>query len=553
MNQRLMKREKTVFESALLSLRPPTLACFRGQEGVKACDFKKDDQQRAGFDFSGSTDKQCLLRADVGNGQAKLVQRVAVLFSGGPAPGGHNVIAGLKALLPDPHILYGVKAGPKGLLEGDFLELDDEKVASKLNLGGFDLLGSDRTKIKTEEQFAQVKDVVQRFSLTALVVIGGDDSNTNALLLAEALLPLGCKVIGVPKTIDGDLQVSDLLPISFGFDTAAKVYAELVGNILQDTPSSRKYWHVVKLMGRSASHIALEVGLKTKAPVTVISEAVLANKQRLVDVAQSIADVVKKRAEFGKNYGVILLPEGLIEFIPEYQQLIQNINGVFARLSTSLEGKDEEKRFELIYAALDSDDQDVLDEMPVSVRSALFKDRDSHGNVQVSQIPTEELIIHAVRELLPEAVPFATNTHFFGYEGRCAAPSLFDAALTYNLGLCAASLILAEKTGVMAAISELDSGGVAYGIPLAALVTTECRDGKDVTVIKKALVDLDSPAYQALVTFQNEADPCDDHFVHPGPIQFFGDKTLTHTMPETVRLNQGYDVSEFDMGEAITG
>eukprot|EP01048_Picozoa_sp_COSAG05_P015838 COSAG05_NODE_1959_length_3783_cov_1.671010_3_plen_505_part_01 len=505
-----------MFEAALNCLSPSVMACFKDGDELKAPVFMAGDM--------GS------LRVDSGKFIKRAeTQRVAILFSGGPAPGGHNVVAGVKALLPAPHVLYGVKAGPKGLLAGDLFELSDEEIAEKLNLGGFDLLGSDRTKIKTKEQFDQVRKTVQRFSLTGIIVVGGDDSNTNALLLAEQLEDLSCQVIGVPKTIDGDLQVGDLLPISFGFDTASKVYAELVGNILQDTPSSRKYWHVVKLMGRSASHIALEVGLKTRPAVTLISEAVLAKKQRLQDLVAEIAQVIEARAKAGKHYGVILVPEGLIEFIPEYQVLIQQLNRVMARLAARLEASDASQRYDIVYRELDEAGQDLLDAMPANVRDSLLMDRDAHGNVQVSQIPTESLLIHALNRVLAKEVAFKSNTHFFGYEGRCAAPSLFDAALTYNMGLCASALLLNQKSAYMACVSDLTTGGQAYGVSLANLVQEEERGEEKVRVIEKALVTLDSPAYQALEAFEQQRDVTEDDFVHPGPIQFFGDEALTKT------------------------
>ena len=546
------KKVVSLFENELQNLSIPKMAIFGTESAIKVPFFRKNPTlasfssgQEAEFKQIDDAGHTAILEADDTQLDTKHVQRIAVLFSGGPAAGGHNVVAGLKAMLPEPHVLFGVKAGPKGLLAGDLFELSIELVQQKANLGGFDLLGSDRTKIKSDAQFEQVEAVVKRFKLTGLVVVGGDDSNTNALFLADRLLPLGCKVIGVPKTIDGDLQLGAYLPISFGFDTACKVYAELVGNILQDTPSSRKYWHFVKLMGRSASHIALEVALKTQAQYCVISEAVLKEGLTLADLATRIADVIRQRHDAGKNYGVVLIPEGLIEFIPEFRRLISHLNRVMGRLESQCKGLDAQARLTLFQSELDADDVALLNSLPSEVRACLMMDRDSHGNVQVSQIPTELLLIHAVKAALGETLPCHTNQHFFGYEGRCAAPSRFDAAFTFNLGLCAAALLLNEKSGYMAAISDLNSGGKAYGLPLAAMVQKEARGDAEVMVIEKALVDLESPAYLAWQALQAERDVTQDDFLHPGPIQFFGPECLTHSLPKTVCLNQGYSDEHF--------
>jgi len=435
-------------------------------------------------------------------------QRIAVLFSGGPAAGGHNVICGLKQYLGDANVLYGVKAGPKGLIEGDLIELTSQMVDSVQNLGGFDLLGSDRTKIKTEAQLHAVKETVQKFNLNGIVVVGGDDSNTNAAVLADYLLPYGCNVIGVPKTIDGDLQFGEYLPISFGFDTATKIYAELVGNILQDTPSSRKYWHFVKVMGRSASHVALEVALQTKATLTLISEEVAAKQLSLDAIVDQIVDCVIARAKKGMNYGVVVIPEGLIEFIPNLD----------------------------------------FNSLPESVQAQLQLDRDSHGNLQVSQIDTDALLIELTQRRLKEkdaSVKFSANRHFFGYEGRCGAPSRFDAAYTYNLGLTAAALIVSGYTGYIVSVSQLDKGGLPLAIPLLTMISSENREGKVVPVIQKALVTLDSPAFQFFAS-RRDIWAASDHFSSPGPRQFWG--PVAYQVPMTVALNQGFDALMFRFG-----
>jgi len=393
-------------------------------------------------------------------------KRVAVMFSGGPAAGGHNVLVGLKKALGPDNILLGIKNGPKGLLEGKLFEITDSALAKIVNTGGFDFLGSDRTKIKTSEQFTQVKTVCHQNNVDALVVVGGDDSNTNAAMLAEYLFKnvhadgRGVQVLGVPKTIDGDLQVQDLLPISFGFDTATKVYSELVGNILQDTPSSRKYWHFVKLMGRSASHVALEVALQTKPAVTFISEEIEDRNYSLSHIVDIICRAVARRAGKGINHGVVLIPEGLIEFIPEMKTLIKELNEVMAaseKVLADIRTMSERKDF--IFQKISPESAKLMAALPDEFEDMLLLDRDAHGNLQVSQIPTEKLLIemasarlHEMKlnpapffgqgenqiDLTPEEVEkfvkskFSTNNHFFGYEGRCGAPSRFDAACIHS-------------------------------------------------------------------------------------------------------------------------
>lgn len=439
-------------------------------------------------------------------------KRIAVLFSGGPAAGGHNVVLGLKHSLRPEDTLFGVKAGPKGLLNGDLFELNLDAIEAVQNLGGFDLLGSDRTKIKTDEQFQAVLNTVRKFKLNGIIVIGGDDSNTNASQLADFLKNENCHVIGVPKTIDGDLQWGKFLPISFGFDTATKVYAELVGNILQDTPSSRKYWHFIKLMGRSASHVALEVALQTKPPVALISEEVKDRNISLDTIVTHIATVIAYRQGKGLNYGVVLIPEGLIEFIP-----------------------------------------DLVNSLPAE----LLQDRDSHGNLKVSQIETETVLLNLTQKKLTEiqknpeayltqepykltqneiqkfqASEFSSNTHFFGYEGRCGAPSAFDTTYTYHLGLGAGALILNNKTGY---IISMTTSNEILALPLSGMITEEIRDGKATPVIEKALVKLDSPAFKYFESRRTEWAKS-DVFSSPGPRQYYGQ--TANQLPITVALNQ---------------
>ncbi|MGE4169728.1 MAG: diphosphate--fructose-6-phosphate 1-phosphotransferase [Candidatus Margulisiibacteriota bacterium] len=490
-------------------------------------------------------------------------KRVAVLFSGGPAAGGHNVIAGIKRSLGEDNTLFGIKKGPKGLIEGQLFEITQSAIDGVTNLGGFDFLGSDRTKIKTEEQFAAVLNTVRRFKLDGIIVVGGDDSNTNAAFLAEHLFAEGCAVIGVPKTIDGDLQVGQHLPITFGFDTATKIYAELVGNVLQDTPSSVKYWHFVKLMGRSASHVALEVALQCRPTLTLISEEIQEKNTRLGALINHIASVILTRAAKGISHGVVVLPEGLIEFIPEFKTLVGALNHLLAELEVDLKGVSLEEKILMIDDKLPHDLAHLLRSLPVPVRHKLLEDRDSHGNLQVSQIPTELLLIEMVAQKLKElkAHPeklnselnltfteeektlvskfkFATNTHFFGYEGRCGAPSAFDLSYTFNLGLIAGSLALSGKTGYMAAIGDFKTGGKALALPLTGLITAEKRGTSHAMVIEKALVTLDSPAFRY---FESRRDTWaqEDVFSSPGPRQWWG--PTASQLPMTVALNQELD------------
>ncbi len=524
-----------------------------------------------------------VLCADPARRPAVQGKRVAVLFSGGPAAGGHNVLAGLKQVLGEGNTLLGVRQGPQGLLAGNLFEITSADIARIINTGGFDFLGTDRTKIKKHEQFKQVKAVCRDNQVDALVGVGGDDSNTNAAILAEYLLEnvhpdgRGVQVIGVPKTIDGDLQVDGLLPISFGFDTATKIYSELVGNILQDTPSSRKYWHFIKLMGRSATHVGLEVALQTKPAVAFMSEEIEEKSLSLLQIVDVVCRAITRRAVRGVNHGVILIPEGLIEFIPEMKKLIQELNDVMAanaKLLSEIHVMAEKKDF--IYGKISAESAKLMASLPNEFENMLLLDRDSHGNLQVSQIPTEKLLIEMVKSRLHEmkvnpepfrgqgesqvdCTPgemqrfvdskFAANNHFFGYEGRCGAPSRFDAGYTFNLGITAGSLILDGKTGYMVGMADLDSGGVPLAIPLTGLIGIERRHGEDEPVIEKALVKTNSPAFKYFLSVR-EKWSTEDCFSSPGPRQLWG--PTAKQMPVLVALNQGYPSLEYDLGEEQT-
>ena len=558
-----MEAHNALFETAVRALPLPTCPAFGNSAAPQPVSFAtsgrvlstQDSASVAqSFPHSVKASGNAVLTSAGTNSAAAQGKRVAVLFSGGPASGGHNVVVGLKRALGAGNTLFGVKPGPKGLLKGNLFEITDADVAKIVNTGGFDFLGTDRTKIKTDEQFQQVKDTCIKHNLDAIVIIGGDDSNTNAAVLAEFLFTgvkpdgSGVQVIGVPKTIDGDLQIGDLLPISFGFDTATRIYAEMVGNILQDTRSSLKYWHFVKLMGRSASHVTLEVALQTKPAVTIVSEEVAEKKQSLAAIVDQIAQTVIQRAQKGMNHGVVLIPEGLIEFIPEMNVLIAELNDALAHHADAFAAQADADKAGFIAGKLSSANAALLASLPAYVVKMLLADRDSHGNLQVSLIPTEQLLVDMVKariKQLDAKQPFAAHCHFLGYEGRCGAPTLFDAAYTYNLGLTAGSLILDGRTGYMATVTDLDRGGEPRAIPLTGLLNIERRHGKDEFVIEKSLVKMDSPAMQYLLS-RRAAWAAEDLFCSPGPRQLWG--PAARQMPISVALNSGAQSLEFRIG-----
>ena len=558
-----MEAHNSLFESALRELPLPVCAAFGSASQPQAASFAntervlrtKDGEAVAkNFQNSVQASGNVVLSSSGNIGQAAQGKRVAVLFSGGPASGGHNVVCGIKRVLGKGNTLFGVKPGPKGLLLGNLFEITDADVDTIINTGGFDFLGTDRTKIKTDEQLAQVKATCIRHNLDAIVVIGGDDSNTNAAVLAEFLFKnvkadgSGVQVIGVPKTIDGDLQIGDLLPISFGFDTATKIYSEIVGNIVQDTRSSLKYWHFIKLMGRSASHVAIEVALQVKPAVCIISEEVAEKKMSLAAIVEQIAQTVVLRSKKGMNYGVVLIPEGLIEFIPEMNTLIAELNDQLAHHADAFAALADADKAGFIQGKLSAANAALLASLPAYVVKMLLADRDSHGNLQVSLIPTEQLLVDMVKarlKLIDAKIPFATHCHFLGYEGRCGAPTLFDAAYTYNLGLTAGSLILDGRTGYMATVTGLTAGGTPQAIPLTGLLNIERQHDKDEFVIEKALVKMDAPAMRYFAS--RRADwAAADLFASPGPRQLWG--PAAQQQPISVALNSGADTLSFRIG-----
>ena len=484
------------------------------------------------------------------NTSAAKKQVVGVILSGGQAPGGHNVICGLYDALKatsKENVLYGFKNGPIGLLEDNYVEFDDAYIDAYRNTGGFDIIGSGRTKLETEEQFAVAAKVCEKHGITAIVIIGGDDSNTNAAVLAEyfAAHNTGVQVIGCPKTIDGDLENEDI-ECSFGFDTATKTYSELIGNIERDANSAKKYWHFVKVMGRSASHVALECALETQPNICLISEEVAAKKQSLSEIADYIADAVEKRSANGNNFGVAIIPEGVVEFVPEFKALIAEINELLAGNKTeefNALGSWEEK-YAFIEKGLTAESMAVFAILPQTIQQQLFLERDPHGNVQVSLIESEKLFSALVKDKLTErgfTGKFNALHHFFGYEGRCAFPSNFDADYCYSLGYNAFMLIQYGYNGYLSKVSNLSKPAeewVAGGMPITKMMNIERRNGEDKPVIKKALVELDGKPFKF---FEANRDTwaVETAYTYPGAIQYYGPTEVCDLTTRTLALEKG--------------
>lgn len=476
-----------------------------------------------------------------------------VILSGGQAPGGHNVIAGLfdglKSLNAD-NKLYGFLGGPGGLVDNKYIELTSDIIDEYRNTGGFDIIGSGRTKLEEISQFDKGLENLKALGINAVIVIGGYDSNTNACVLAEYYKSIdsGVQVVGCPKTIDGDLK-NEYIETSFGFDTACKVYSELIGNIARDATSAKKYWHFIKVMGRSASHIALECGLQTQANITLISEEVESKKQTLGEVVDGIAQTVAKRAANGENFGIIIIPEGLIEFIPEMKVLISELNDLLAHDAEGLSEKFSSALSVDVLESLGLSSQSagVYFSLPDNIRQQLVMDRDPHGNVQVSRIETEKLLIGMAEKKLAEMKSagsykgsFSAQNHFFGYEGRCAAPSNFDADYCYSLGYSAAALLGAGKTAYLSSVRNLTKPAtewIAGGIPLTSMMNVERRHGQDKPVIQKALVELDGKPFARLAD-NREKWGVETSYIFPGPIQYFGPAEVCDQPSKTIVLEQ---------------
>ena len=475
---------------------------------------------------------------------------IGIILSGGQAPGGHNVICGLYDELKKQNAgnkLYGFLMGPGGLVDHKYIELTDAVIDEYRNTGGFDMIGSGRTKLEKEEQFESGLEIIRELGIKAIVIIGGDDSNTNACVLAEyyAAKNYGVQVIGCPKTIDGDLK-NDQIETSFGFDTACKTYAEVIGNIQRDANSARKYWHFIKLMGRSASHIALECALQCQPNVCIVSEEVEAKNQTLNDIVTYIAGVVAKRAENGNNFGTVLIPEGLIEFIPAMKKLIAELNDLLATPEAAGVAADDQRQW--VISHLSKENAAIYESLPEGVAKQLSMERDPHGNVQVSLIETEKLLSEMVGKKLAAwkkegkfVGKFAAQHHFFGYEGRCAAPSNYDADYCYALGTSAAQLVANGKTGYMAIVKNTTAPAeewVAGGVPITMMMNMEQRNGEMKPVIRKALVLLDGAPFKEFAAHREDW-ALNTRFVYPGPIQYFGPSEVCDQCTMTLKLEQG--------------
>ena len=529
---------------------PPALrsgAAVKVEKGAPLAAFADAEKIAALFP---STSNMPDLKFSAGGAAEGKPVNVAVILSGGQAPGGHNVIAGIYdgiKSLNKASRMFGFKGGPSGLVDNDYVEITDEFMNAYRNTGGFDMIGSGRTKLEQVEQFDKGAVNCKALGISALVIIGGDDSNTNACLLAEYYkaknIPI--QVIGCPKTIDGDLK-NKFIETSFGFDTASKVYSELIGNISRDANSAKKYWHFIKLMGRSASHITLECALKTHVNAAIISEEVAAKKQTLSGIVDDLAKIVAKRAENKENFGVVLVPEGLIEFIPEMKVLIGELNDVLAANADEFNAiaKPEDK-IAYISGKLSAASASVYAQLPTAIQLQLSMDRDPHGNVQVSLIETEKLLAQLVKQRLSAMKAegkyvgkFSSQTHFFGYEGRCAAPSNFDADYCYSLGFNAAAIIGSGATAYMSYVGNLAKSAdewTAGAVPLTAMMNVEHRHGADKPVIKKALVELDDAPFKFFAANRDDW-AVNTSFVYPGPIQYFGPSVVCDAKTETIKL-----------------
>ncbi len=512
-----------------------------------------DDQEKIKALFPNTYGKNEITFQKGSNTSEAKKQVVGVILSGGQAPGGHNVICGLydalKATDKD-NVLYGFKGGPSGLLEDSYVIFDDEYINQYRNTGGFDIIGSGRTKLETEEQFAVVAEVCKKHGITAIVIIGGDDSNTNAAVLAEyfAAHNSGVQVIGCPKTIDGDLKNEDI-ECSFGFDTATKTYSEIVGNIERDANSAKKYWHFVKVMGRSASHVALETALQTQPNICLIGEEVAAKKMSLAQITDYIADSVAARAESAGNFGVAIIPEGIVEFVPEFSVLIAEINELLAgsKADAFNELPSWNDKYAFIKAGLTAESMAVFEILPQAIQQQLFLDRDPHGNVQVSLIESEKLFSEMVKENLAARKAagtykgkFSPIHHFLGYEGRCAFPSNFDADYCYSLGYNAFMLIQYGFNGYLSKVSNLSKPAeewVAGGMPITKMMNIERRHGHDKPVIRKALVELDSKPFKFFEA-NREKWAVETCYVYPGAIQYFGPSEVCDTTTKTLALEK---------------
>ncbi|MBQ3819072.1 diphosphate--fructose-6-phosphate 1-phosphotransferase [bacterium] len=544
--------ERLKYQPKLPSQLTSGINCLEIIEGEPTQSVR--DQEQIKNLFPNTYGKPIITFKQASNTNTSPIRNVGVILSGGQAPGGHNVIAGLYDALKNANSdnkLYGFLGGPSGIIDGKYIEFSDEFMNKYRNTGGFDIIGSGRTKLETEDQFQEALKVCNRLGISAVVIIGGDDSNTNAALLAEWFVKnkTGIQVIGCPKTIDGDLK-NEQIEISFGFDTATKTYAELIGNIQRDANSVKKYWHFIKIMGRSASHVALEAALQTQPNITLISEEVEKKQMSLSSIVDYMADIIAKRADMGKNFGTVIVPEGLIEFIPEMKLMISNLNDIMAELETDpsfLAATSDREKFEIVERRLDDDKAVVYKSLPSLIKAQLLADRDPHGNVQVSKIETEKLLIGMLETKLNELKSqgkytgkFSAQSHFFGYEGRCAFPSNFDADYCYSLGYNAFALINFGLTGYLSSVRNLTKPAtewIAGGIPLTMMMNMEKRHGQMKPVIQKALVKLNGPVFKQLE--MNRVDwAMNDKYLFPGAIQYFGPSSVCDITTVTLQLER---------------
>ena len=547
-----LQKERLKYEPKLPGMLRHGVSEISVQEGEATQSVA--DQEKIKALFPNTYGKKEITFVKGANTSSAKKQVVGVILSGGQAPGGHNVISGLydalKAASRD-NVLIGFKGGPSGLVNDEYVEFDDAFIDAYRNTGGFDIIGSGRTKIETEEQFKAAEATAKKHGLTAVVIIGGDDSNTNAAVLAEyfAAHKSGVQVIGCPKTIDGDLKNDDI-ECSFGFDTATKTYSELIGNIERDANSAKKYWHFITVMGRSASHVALECALETQPNICLIGEEVAAKKMSLSQIADYIADSVATRAEKGMNFGVAIIPEGIVEFVPEFGTLIAEINELLAgeKAKAFNELPSWNEKYEFIRKGLTGKSFKVFEILPEGIQKQLFLERDPHGNVQVSLIESEKLFAELVANKLEERRKagtyhgsFKTQHHFFGYEGRCAFPSNFDADYCYSLGYNAFMLIQYGYTGYLSKISNLSKPAdqwVAGGMPITKMMNMERRNGEDKPVIRKALVELEGKPFRYFEAHRAEwaSETC---YTYPGAIQYYGPSDVCDLTTKTLALEKG--------------
>jgi diphosphate-dependent phosphofructokinase len=552
MNVSLLQQARYAYKPKLPGIFQHGISEIAVMEGEAAESIS--DQEKIRSLFPNTYGEREVIFCEGRNTSRKKKHVVGVILSGGQAPGGHNVVSGLydalKATNPD-NVLIGFKGGPSGLLEDKYIIFDDAYIDAYRNTGGFDIIGSGRTKMETEEQFETIVDVCRKHGMTAIVIIGGDDSNTNAAVLAEYMVAhkTGIRVIGCPKTIDGDLKNEDI-EVSFGFDTATKTYSELVGNIERDCNSAKKYWHFIKVMGRSASHIALECALECQPNICLISEEIAEKKLSLSKIADYIADSVEKRAEKGMNYGVVIIPEGVVEFVPEFSALIEEINELLAgkKGETFNALPSWKEKYAFIEKGLSKEAMIVFTILPQEIQQQLFLERDPHGNVRVSLIESEKLFAALVADKLEARKAagsyhgkFNAQHHFLGYEGRCGFPTNFDADYCYSLGYNAFMLIQYGYNGYLSRVSNLckpASEWHAGGMPIIKMMNMERRNGQDKPVIKKALVELDSRPFQYFEA-QREKWAVDTCFTYPGAIQYFGPAELCDRPTKILALEKG--------------